>query len=292
MVSPFEVTIGGRYWYSTGRSQKDLLAAPLDGEIPASRLTYTGLTAHSAETFARIAHRSGLFVKGYAGLGAMPGGKQTDEDFPPLLVPYSNAESTIRNSKIAYLSADVGYDFVQAPTYRLGVFAGYHYDHEKMNEYGCRQNATFPVCLTAPPPQSDAVLNITDDNHWHSVRLGLNGSVRLTDRLSLTGDAAWLPYTRLDATDTHWGRLSTVGATSFAGPIGEEGTGRKGYQLEAILDYKVTDAFSVGAGGRYWRMETAGKMHFDGVTVGGGTAQTLFYTLDRYGGFVQGSYRF
>ena len=292
IVSSIEVTIGGRYWYSTGRSQKNLLAAPLDGEIPASRLTYAGLTAHSAETFARIAHRSGLFVKGYAGLGAMPNGKQNDEDFPPLLVPYSNGESTIRNSKIAYLSADVGYDFLRTPAYRLGVFAGYHYDHEKMNEYGCRQTATFPVCLTTPPPQSNAVLNITDDNHWHSVRLGLNGSVRLTDRLSLTGDAAWLPYTRLDATDTHWGRLSPIGATNFAGPIPEEGTGHKGYQLEAILDYKVTDAFSVGAGGRYWRMETAGKMHFDGVAVANGTAQTLFYTLDRYGGFVQGSYKF
>jgi len=68
-----------------------------------------------------------------------------------------------------------------------------------------------------------------------------------------------------------------------------------GYQVEALLDYKVTDAFSLGLGGRYWRMATRGNMHFENPTIAfgfSGAPQRLDYTLERYGGFVQGSYKF
>lgn len=295
-ISDLQTTFGGRYWYSTGRSQKTVFGLDAASNTVVSRLTYDDLTAHSAEAFFRTDHRSGLYVKGYAGIGAMPGGRQNDEDFPPFAVPYSNTESSNRNSHINYVSADVGFDVFRTEKYRLGVLAGYHYDREKMNQYGCRQVAGGGFC-TVPGPASAAVLNITDDNHWHSIRLGVNGSVQLVDRLTFTAEAAWLPYTRLAATDTHWLRQSTVPFAGLAlfGPLPEDGVGHTGYQVEALLDYKVTDAFSVGLGGRYWRMATRGNMHAENPTIAigsSGAPQRLDYTLERYGGFLQGSYKF
>ena len=52
-----------------------------------SRLTYKGLSAHSAELFARADHPTGFLVKGYAGLTGMQKGWLNDEDFTPLSIP-------------------------------------------------------------------------------------------------------------------------------------------------------------------------------------------------------------
>jgi len=47
----------------------------------------------------------------------------------------------------------------------------------------------------------------------------------------------------------------------------EDGEGI-GVQLEAMLSYVVTDAFSLGIGGRYWSMwTTSGDVNFGGTGV-------------------------
>jgi hypothetical protein len=51
-----------------------------------------------------------------------------------------------------------------------------------------------------------------------------------------------------------------------------------GFQLDAILSYQVTNAFSLGAGGRWWHVSTSTIDSFD---------QLLTYDTDRYGAFVQ-----
>jgi len=56
----------------------------------------------------------------------------------------------------------------------------------------------------------------------------------------------------------------------LGGGIREDGTGH-GYQLEALLSYKITPFSSVGLGGRYWHMESNGNTHFEVV---GGAAAT------------------
>jgi hypothetical protein len=40
-------------------------------------------------------------------------------------------------------------------------------------------------------------------------RVGINGVWRITERLKLTGDAAWVRYARLSAKDFHWARIGT-----------------------------------------------------------------------------------
>ncbi len=283
----FEVAFGARYWMSSGRTSKDLF--DLSGTAMVSRLTYSDVTAHTAESFVRLDHWSGAFLKGYLGIGSTAAGNLKDEDFPPFIDPQSATTSSLKDGTLSYGSFDIGYNFLKGPRYRLGAFAGYHYYHETLNAQGCAQTAGNPdVCV---PPIGDAILGITNDGVWHSIRLGVSGELMLTDRLKLSAEAAWLPYTVLSSSDTHWLRLNHPGG--FTSAVPENGTGNRGYQLEAILSYQMTEALSVGVGGRYWHMETSGSSDFtNSIFFGFGGEQPLNFKTDRYGGFVQAAFRF
>jgi hypothetical protein len=122
--------------------------------------------------------------------------------------------------------------------------------------------------------------------------LGVNGVFALIPRLSLTVDAAVLPYVSMTGIDNHWLRPDI-------NPLPQAGHGW-GYQLEGILAYDVTPNFSVGVGGRYWWAETTtGTTQFPqpcpgnicGPIVELPPSPTKF-TTERYGGFLQASYKF
>jgi opacity protein-like surface antigen len=283
----FEVEFGARYWVSSGTTAKELF--DFSGAAMVSRLTYSNVTAQTGESFVRVDHWSGAFAKGYLGIGPTTSGQLKDEDFPPFIAPQSATTSNLQDGALTYGAVDVGYNFLRGPRYRLGAFAGYHYYHETLNAVGCVQVATNPdIC---DPAISSSILGITNDGVWHSLRLGLNGELMITDRLKLSGEAAWLPYTLLSSSDTHWLRLNAPGGFTMAVPEG--GTGHSGYQLEAILSYQITEALSVGAGGRYWHMETSGDSDFTNSIFGGfGATQPLNFKTDRYGGFLQAAFRF
>jgi hypothetical protein len=117
---------------------------------------------------------------------------------------------------------------------------------------------------------------------WQSVRLGLDGSVFIGDRFAFSAEAVWLPYVILNGVDDHLLRAD------LGGGIREDGTGH-GYQLEALLSYKVTPFSSVGLGGRYWHMESNGNTHFEVV---GGLPQPVNWKSDIFGVFLQGSIQF
>jgi len=115
------------------------------------------------------------------------------------------------------------------------------------------------------------------------MRIGINSVVKLTDRLTLTGDAAYLPFVTFSGTDNH---LLRTDVTNTVSP--ETATGR-GVQLEAILSYAIAKYFSVGAGGRYWAMWAPGNSD---TFSQGCPCQTLPVRTERFGGFLQASYKF
>jgi hypothetical protein len=173
----------------------------------------------------------------------------------------------------------MGYDLLRGSAYKVGVFAGYNSFTEYKSGFGCVQIANQNSdCAGAGIPTS--VLGITENDRWQSVRVGLNGEAMLTPRLKLAGDAAYLPHVRFDGTDDHVLR-------NLVSP--EWGWGR-GVQVETIVSYYVTPALGIGVGGRYWAMWTT-----DAYTAFGGApcpCQTLPSRTERYGGFLQVSYRF
>ena len=287
VVPAFQGEFGLRYWMNFGETAKNLYN--IAGNAMVSRLTYDGLQGHAIEAYGRVDHTSGFYLKGYAGIGIVNRGNLNDEDFPPFITPYSSTNSEQREGTLAYASIDLGYNLIRRPDFRLGAYAGYHYLDQSVSAYGCGQIAANNAICGNPVPND--VLVITQSNHWNSLRVGLDATIRLGGPFSLTLDAAWLPYVKLNGGDSHWLRIGTSPG-SFTGEIPEDGQGN-GYQLEAALTYAVNRDVSVAVGGRYWRMDSNGLTHFEGNVVGANAfPQPVDWKVESYGVFVQGSFKF
>ena len=278
--SAWEVEAGARAWFSSGAIGAPQPLLGTNGAL-VSRITMDGQDAVSGETFARVDHAGGMFVKGFLGAGAINRGTMNDEDFPAD-VAYSNTlQST--SGRIAYGTIDLGYSFLRAPGAKVGVFAGYSHYYQHVNAYGCTQLAGDQVCVPAGFVPANA-LSLVEDDRFDALRLGLSAQVMLTDRLRLTADAAYLPLVNFKGQDDHNLRQLLIPEASSNG---------NGVMLEGVLGYNVTDAWNVGIGGRYWawNMRT-GSVGFN--FLGSSTPQPLQpgrFTSERYGMFVQSSYR-
>ncbi len=113
---------------------------------------------------------------------------------------------------------------------------------------------------------------ITEDNEYTSIRFGLAGDVRLSQKLKLAAEGAYLLVDH-DNLDTHY--------LTF-GPLPAHGDGT-GYQLEALLSYDMYEMSNVGIGARWWQLET--DVNIDS----GGQLET--YDVSRYGVFLQAGVR-
>lgn len=274
--------VGARWFTSTGRMQKDLYDLTLTPRLN-SRLIYENTTGQAGETFFRFDSDSRFFLKGFAGLGTLAGGSLYDEDFPagPM---YSNTLSQLANGRMAYGALDVGYDLVRQGGNSLGAFVGYRTLYQSVNGYGCQQVGLSTLCnvLGSPPePIYESNLGLSETELWQGVAIGLNSRMRLTDRIGLEVDAAYIPYATRASYDNHWFRADI-------NPQAESGHGW-GTQIEAVLTYAVTDRFDLGIGGRYWFFTSEGaSTQFPGAPT---RSPETFFT-ERYGAFVQASYRF
>lgn len=285
----WDVEVGARYWYSSGRFQKDLGITEDQAQqnVLISRLTYD-TTGHSGEIFGRVNSPSRVFVKGFIGGGKLSGGRMHDEDWlardPTESLAYSNTLSGYVPGRIGYATVDVGYDVLSTDRYRLGGFVGYHYNRDEKMARGCIQLA-HPV---GPCSGAGAVGLSTDviseDNTLQAMRLGVAGQMVLASNLKLSAEAAYLPYARLTGVDGHLLR------TEEASPWSPEFANGRGVQLEAVLSYALTPNFDIGIGGRYWATWATGEAHtniFGSVC----PCQTLPTRLERYGTFLQASYK-
>jgi hypothetical protein len=284
---PFRFEIGGRYWYSFGKLTKGLYDFPESSNLIVSRLTYKGLSAQSGEVYARADHPTGLLLKGYGGLTALQKGTLNDEDFSPFIDPDSSTMSNQRGGHFNYATVDVGYTAYRAPLGSIAAIVGYNYLGQQANAYGCTQIAANPfVCV---PAITDQAVVITERANFHSLRLGIAGELTLFDCLKIGAEAVWLPYVKANGSDSHWLRIGT-NPGDFTTAIAEHGRG-DGFQAEATIAYQFKN-FSIGAGWRYWVMQTKGIADFGGHVVGvPAAAQPLTFSTDRSGFFVQAAYR-
>jgi hypothetical protein len=260
--------IGARYWYSTGETRYTLFGGTTT-YTPLSRLTYSDLTANSAELYFRGDTPWRIFIKGYVGAGTIDG-DHFDEDFPvafPNNGLYSRTQSS-SDGKLRYGTIDLGYSLLSTPSQRVGAFIGYSHWRQDIDTYGCIQTAANPICTTPAP----ATLGVTERDDWNLLRLGLVAEVMLTSRLKIAVDGAYA-HASMKEIDIHWNRFGV-----------QPGSGSgNGFQVDGLLTYQLTNAFNVGVGGRWWHLTA------ETTTV---TDQLQTYKADRYGVFVQGAYRF
>jgi opacity protein-like surface antigen/outer membrane protease len=274
-----EIEAGIRYVHGWGQFHKDLGIPNRGLTSLASRLTYENTDTDGAEAFARIDTSFDLMVKGLIG-GASGGGQLNDEDwlipFPNDLIPYSNTISGVDND-IKYWIADVGYDFWRGASYKVAPFIGYSEFRQDMTALGCRQIANPLSDCGQPIPRN--VRAIKEDDTWRALRLGTAIDMDITQRITFAGEAAYLPYVKFTGVDDHLLR-------QLRSPENGEGIG---VQLEATLSYALTEALSLGIGGRYWSMwTTEGTVNFGGT----GEIVPMRYAAEQAHLLVQGSYKF
>jgi opacity protein-like surface antigen/outer membrane protease len=280
-----DVSVGVRAGMSTSRARLKLY--DFSGATQLSQLTYNHSTAGTAEIFGRIDEPStGLFLKGFAGIGKQAGGALTDEDWPPGVSTYSSTNSTQSDGRVSYADIDVGYYALQGDWYKLGGFMGWHYLDERFNAFGCTQTAGNPqVC--APGQVGPANLGISDDGQWNSARLGVAAKLVLPAGFSLKAEAAWLPYMSFVGHNDHWLREPL----EFVSSIPERGKGNNGFQVEGEVDYALSRNFEIGIGGRYWSMNAKGHVLFGEASPDGG-AQVAIFETQRAQAFAQTTYHF
>ena len=269
---------GARYWYSSGRFQKDLPATNNDQSL-LSRLTYANLSGKTGEFFGRLDSAWNIFMKGNVGGGGTSGGHMNDEDWGLFPVSYSNTISENVSGLLFYGTIDLGYEVLRGPSYKVGPFVGYNRYRYTMNAGGCAQIANqFSDCVGAnAEPVSH--IGITEDDTWDSLRVGTAGEAMLFDRWLISADVAYLPYVKFVGVDYHLDRALT---------FDEAGDGT-GVQVEAFLSYFITDQFSVGVGGRYWAMwATSGTDTVLGIV----SPRNDTYSTERVGVTLQASYKF
>ncbi|MBZ8135007.1 hypothetical protein CLD20_17155 [Afifella sp. IM 167] len=277
---PFSWVLGARYWYAMGETGKDLFTST--GAPLVSRLTYDNLDSHVGELFGEVTNE-GFFSKANVGLGAVLRGSLQDEDFPPYINPYSSTDSSQDDGGLTYATIDGGGWLWEKPEFRIGAFAGYSWVRNKVQAYGCTQVAGNPS-ICASGQVAPATLVISQENDWHSVRLGLKADAVVADRWMVSAEGAVLPYVYLDGADTHHLRPDIGGA------IPETGAGW-GYQLEGMVNFRVTESFMIGLGGRYWHMQTEGDAHFGDVVAGAGD-QDEDWSLEVFGVTAQAAIAF
>jgi opacity protein-like surface antigen/outer membrane protease len=279
----WEFEAGTRIWYSTGS-----FAWSITQPSPISRLAYDDLQGPAGELYQRLDSPWNWFVKSHIGLGAFKG-HMNDEDWNGFGgAIYGNTLSDHKNGKLGYATADLGYNVLRGPGYKVGPFVGYHYLDQRGDTYGCTQIASPPQfgtgCFNPTVPTS--VLIGQQQSTWQAIRVGLAGETMLGDRWRLTGEVAYLPWVKMKGRDNHLLRTETT----YFEQWGDQG---RGVHLEGAVSYFVTNHWTVGIGGRYWAMWTTEA--YDQIYVNAAPAfgvATARFDTSRLGVFVQSSFKF
>ncbi len=271
--SDWSVEFGKRAWLDVGQYQYHLFYAPAPtNEV--SRLTYGPTIGVGGETFLNATSPGGYFVTAIYGTGVTGGGVLIDQDFPPYTVPESATTSDLHNGRLSYAGVDLGYNFFNGPRGSIGGFAGVTGMMERFEAFGCTQLMTSPICDPSVPSDYEI---ISQTSGWAGVRLGVTGEVAATAKLTVHGQAAFLPLVLFAGTDNHWLRPD-------ANPIISYGRGF-GFQLEGGIDYAVNSHLSIGVGGRYWQVWEAGASVFPPAVSVPQSAGSR-----HYGAFLQATY--
>jgi len=268
--SSLEVEVGLSTWISQGNTKWSHNASGpnfpnnLLGN-PSSELDYKDVWSNVVELHGQVSLRNGLFFRGQFGYGGIDDGTLIDDDYVSAAGAsffgttvsgpqrISRTESDIDGSNLWYLNADVGYKFLTFAGGRgsLKGFVGYQYWTEKyeakgINQLECTAVGTFcdPI---GPVSNVGQTTVITNEVEWNSIRLGLEGGYQITRRFSISGSAAFIPYTSLKNEDIHHLRTDLRQDPSFS----MSGTGI-GANFDVSVSYMIVKQLFFDLGYRYW----------------------------------------
>jgi hypothetical protein len=252
-------TVEGRYWHSNGETSYSIDSSQINPAFgnPTSRLRYQELEGRSGEIEVRGDEvGTGLFGKAMLGLGRISSGTMNDQDWLTGQVLFSDTTSQVRNGTLAYVVIDGGSRLaaLSAGPISTGIFAGYGFWRENAPAYGARCNPDDMGNVFCPLDVdliSPATTGVTNQVNWHMLRLGAETNLKIGSILTLSGEVAVIPIAFLANDDFHHYRsdLGPVPNVFHQAPA-------FGIQAQAVANIHLTPNWSVGAGARYWQIET------------------------------------
>ena len=287
-------SFSGRYWHSMGKTtwNHDASSAGPQYGNPTSRLDYERLKGSTGEVEIRADEATGIFGRALFGIGAITGGALRDRDWFAGQIKFSDTMSTVKGGTLAYATVDGGWTLSSpgAGPLTTRVFAGYGFWGETAPGHGIRclpDDIGNTICpLGDIVPAAGKV--ISNQTHWHMLRIGVEAQLRIGSMLTLSGEVAVVPVGLLVNADSHRLRADL-------GPYPNIFTDGAGFGLQAqvLASVNITPNFSVGLGGRYWHMETYGESA--GIRFGNKNARGLpvnRFSSDRDGLLANATGRF
>lgn len=282
---PWEVTLGGRFIYTTGYTTWNNQAASGSPNV-LSELTWRGVDSPVTEVNVDAVFRERLVLQGTLGIGPIIGGTFIDNDYAgdDRTNRFSSTRSDATGEALIYFTADVGYRMVswtQPHSHVLGyvqAFAGYQFWIEYYEASGANGTVSIP----------DDEVVVEETFTFQSIRLGAEARVPLYRGLAVRLRGVYLPWTRSDMRDKHPLRNDLEQDPSFKASA----EGGIGYQLEGALQYDLGNRFSVEAGYRYWRIESGDGTLKARTTSGDVKSKLNEIIIERYGPWAGVTYRF
>ena len=256
---PASLTLGARVWVSQGRSAFNFGVSGF-ADV-ASELMWRGQNTRIYEVKADLVVRR-FVATAVLGWGSIDEGTLRDQDFMgnSRTQIFSDTLSPTTDGSVIYGSFDFGPRFVRW-TYKgnpgaVDVVVGFQFWREKYTARGLIDIIPGGTNLSANA--------ITETITWKSVRLGPRVTVPVHSRVTLVGQALYLPWTRYDNEDIHHLRGDLA-----QDPSGElHASGGEGIQLEGGLQLAVWKALKLEAGYRYWDLRS-----------GSGTKETFTFCV-------------
>ena len=276
-----ELTLSGRMWGTSGYSDRKIGAGGLDR---LSELRFRGVDSLVPEFNIDVVWRR-LVALGAIGGGVIDTGVLIDEDFENSGERSGRTRSSIEDSYLFYVSADIGarvWDWMVPGAAARGyvdLLLGYQYWQEHYEAFGA---TGFPA--TVP----DGVKALLNKFEWHSLRVGARTQQPLYRGLSLSLRGYFIPWNFVVIKDVHYLRSDLRRDPSFR----DEADGGTGWQADGALQYTVNMHLTVEAGFRYWKLESAKGEDIAFTTAGTFRQRLREASTERYGPFVGVRWRF
>jgi len=291
--SELNYEIGVSTWLSQGRTQWNHDASAFDVLLgnPTSKLTYDSVDSVILELSGRVELPQRIFIEAAYGAGDADDGTLIDDDYLSAAGASMFGVSSSGDHLFSRTQSDIDGDDIQYAEIKFGraisrlsdekknfdVYGGIQRWEEEYVATGVTQTVCTIAALCGPQGLSGFAGQrvISNNVQWNSIFIGVDGNVKISDRVTLAGNFAFTPYANLDNRDVHHLRSDLAQSPSFS----MEGSGT-GFNLDLDAQIRFSKQLKFTAGVRYWRLRV--KDEVNGWRVHGANGGTLDAKLNEF----------
>jgi hypothetical protein len=274
-------------WLSKGRTQADFFNA---SNTRISNLEWENVESNIVQLDGEIEFPNLFFVKGVYGYGVIDDGDFTDKDFLADGTEFSKTNHNVTDDKLWYINIDVGRQLFKSQDgkFKLRGFLGYQHLEEKFVSKGLNEQILFGVDITSLSTLGANANAITWETRWDSLRVGLEGDYKFTEKCGVNIKTAWIPHSDFENEDDHHRRTDLAENPSFR----DDGIG-DGVDFEMNINYDIMERVNFKVGYHHWYFREDGDS-----SAYGSTGTTTFipdgqeYETQRYGATFALTYSF